>query len=148
MSEVIASGRCLCGATRYELHAEPLWVAYCHCESCRRATGAPVSTYLGCAVHSVTWLGDEPRLFASSHDARRGSCASCCSPMTYESSRWAGEVHLHISTLDDPGRFPPRAHVYFSERIDWFEVHDNLPRFATTRVHDANPDSHGPLEGQ
>ena len=44
------TGRCLCGATRYRITAPLLWCAFCHCDSCRRATGAPMASYLGADV--------------------------------------------------------------------------------------------------
>ena len=38
-----ANGGCMCGAVRYEASGERFSVTHCHCLSCRRHTGAPVS---------------------------------------------------------------------------------------------------------
>jgi len=40
------TGGCLCGAVRYETTMKPFKVSYCHCESCRKATAAPVLAIL------------------------------------------------------------------------------------------------------
>ena len=40
MSEVY-SGRCLCGAIKFEARGKPKGIFWCHCDSCRRHTGAP-----------------------------------------------------------------------------------------------------------
>jgi len=34
------SGRCQCGAVRYELTGFPLFAGFCYCEDCRRSTGS------------------------------------------------------------------------------------------------------------
>jgi hypothetical protein len=36
---VPVTGGCLCGAIRYESSEEPYAVAYCHCDSCKKALG-------------------------------------------------------------------------------------------------------------
>ncbi|MCP5149691.1 MAG: GFA family protein [Ectothiorhodospiraceae bacterium] len=131
-SDAPASGQCLCGATRLRLIGAPLWIAHCHCHSCRKATGAPVTTYVGMRTADVEWLAGSPRHFASSPGVRRGACPTCSSPLTYESDRFPDEVHVHLSVLDAPQAFPPRGHVFWSERIAWFDTADGLPRFETT----------------
>jgi hypothetical protein len=45
MSDQIEGG-CLCGAVRFVATGEPLNVAWCHCESCRKHSGAPVSVFV------------------------------------------------------------------------------------------------------
>jgi hypothetical protein len=40
-------GGCLCGALRYEFTSPAKWVGYCHCQSCRRNTGAPMAAFVG-----------------------------------------------------------------------------------------------------
>jgi hypothetical protein len=44
MGEQIQGG-CLCGSVRFQATGEPKWVAWCHCQSCRKHSGAPVSVF-------------------------------------------------------------------------------------------------------
>ena len=59
MSETEHTGRCLCGAVRYRAIGTPKWIANCHCESCRRATGAPFTTYAGFAAERFAYVAGE-----------------------------------------------------------------------------------------
>ena len=44
MSDQIEGGR-LCGAVCFAATGEPKWVAWCHCQSCRKHSGARVSVF-------------------------------------------------------------------------------------------------------
>ena len=118
------TGGCLCGAVRYRARGEPKWVAYCHCESCRRATGAPVTAYAGFERENVEWQAGEPASFASSEGVRRGFCARCGTPLTYEGARWPTEVHLHLGTLDHPELVRPTGQAFAEERLPWLHLTD------------------------
>jgi len=39
-------GSCLCGAARFVATGQPESVAWCHCESCRKHSGALVSVFV------------------------------------------------------------------------------------------------------
>src|SRR6267142_4295768 len=39
-------GGCLCGAIRFLATGQPKGVAWCHCQSCRKHSGAPVSVFV------------------------------------------------------------------------------------------------------
>src|SRR4029079_664165 len=103
-------GRCLCGAVNFSADGEPKWTSYCHCQSCRRHTGAPVSAYAGFERETVRFAGEAPSYYASSPGVRRGCCARCGSTLTSEGERWPTEVHLHVGVFDDPVPFAPRGH--------------------------------------
>ena len=131
MSEPPLAGGCLCAAVRYRIETPPLWTGYCHCTSCRRSTGAPVTTFVGVRTASVTFTAAEPAHFSSSPGVQRGFCARCGTPLTYEGERFPGETHFYVSTFDDPQQFRPMFHVYCEERLEWLEIADSLPRHAT-----------------
>jgi len=134
MSEppVPCHGRCLCGAVRFTADAAPKWIAHCHCESCRRSTGAPMTTYVGFHSESFAFTEGQPAVHQSSPGVFRSFCGRCGSPLTYHADRWPGEVHVHISSLDQPERFEPRFHVYYEESLPWLHLDDGLKRHATS----------------
>lgn len=126
------TGRCLCGAVRYAAEGEPLWVAHCHCESCRRASGAPMVTWAGFRRGEVRWTAATPKAYASSQGVERRFCPECGTPLTYESTRWPDETHILAATLDDPDSVTPTRHVYWAEHLSWMAPGDSLPRHAGT----------------
>jgi len=131
MAHADADGRCLCGRYRFRTEGAPLWVAYCHCESCRRCTGAPVATYVGFPVGSVTFIPSPPPSFASSPGVERAYCERCSTPLAYRAAAFPGEIHLFRSNFEAPADFEVTRHVLYNEREADFEVYDDLPRYGT-----------------
>ncbi len=140
-----ATGGCMCGKVRYEISGEAFSVTHCHCHSCRRHTGAPVVTLAGFKADQVRFTGDERRIYQSSPGVGRAFCGRCGTPLTWEGD--GGElgpiVELHISTFDDPDVLTPSGHAFHPERIAWFDVADNLPRFSGVSD-EGEPIRHGP----
>jgi hypothetical protein len=121
------TGRCLCGALTYRCSAPPLWQAFCHCESCRRATASPVTAFLGMADGAWAWTGAQPSTFQSSPGTWRAFCPTCGTPMAYRSDRIPGERHFYAATLDDPSAFTPTQHDFIAEKLPWLHLCDGLP---------------------
>ena len=116
-------GGCLCGDVRFRLSGAPYEVDYCHCHSCRKHTGAPVSVFVDCKVGVVEFTQGAPTLYQSSPGARRGFCGRCGSTLTYESDSLPGEVHVHIGAMDRPENFAPHGKSTFpEERLAWFRI--------------------------
>ncbi|MDH3712359.1 MAG: GFA family protein [Gammaproteobacteria bacterium] len=131
MSHSVANGHCLCGQVRFSFAEPPLWCGYCHCESCRRNTGAVVATFIG--VDSERFQRTGPvASYASSPGVIRDFCRVCGTPLTYRADRFPGETHIYLSTLDEPDRFKPEFHVFCAEKIAWFDTNDKLPRHVAT----------------
>ena len=60
------TGHCLCKAVTYRCDAQPLWQGHCHCESCRRATASPFTSFLGVRNGTWSWTGQQPASYNSS----------------------------------------------------------------------------------
>ncbi len=126
------AGGCSCGAVRYRAVGEPLWVAHCHCRDCRKSTGAAFATYAGFRTERFAYTAGAPMGYESSPGVLRKFCGRCGTPLTYESGRWAGEVHVLVCTLDEPSVLTPKGHVYVAEQMPWVHLADGLPRYRTT----------------
>jgi hypothetical protein len=137
-------GYCLCRTIVFEYVEEPKWTVYCHCESCRRATSSPIITWISVARESFRFTQGEPRYYQSSPGVKRGFCAVCGSPLTYESARFPGEIHLYASSLADPTAVSPSRHVFVEEQLPWIEIADELPRYAKTGSRGMRPVRWGP----
>ncbi len=125
------AGGCLCGAVRYETTGESFKVLHCHCQSCRKHTGAPVVTLAGFKAEQVRFSSDERKIYESSPGVGRAFCGKCGTPLTWEGN--GGDLgpifEFHISTFDNPEVLLPTLHSFDSERIPWFDIADNLPRY-------------------
>jgi hypothetical protein len=129
-----ATGRCLCGAVELRLTGTPVSITYCHCESCRRATGSPAAVLVGFKLEQVAYPKEKPRHFASSAGRDRPFCPHCGSRIGFADERLAGRIYLHIGVLDQPERFAPTCHAFDAERLPWLQIDDDLPRFPTISV--------------
>lgn len=127
------TGRCLCGAVRYRFAGRPNWQAHCHCESCRRATSSPFTSFFAVDHDRLEWSGTAPARHESSPGVFRGFCPRCGSPIAYQSATRTHEIDLYALTLDDPGGFAAEAHVHWNEHLPWLHLSDGLPREYTPR---------------
>lgn len=145
MSEIVRSGRCMCGAVRFEATGEPQDVIHCHCESCRRHTGAPMACLAVYGVDQVAFSGTERTVYGSTPGRGRAFCPNCGSSLTWETEMPERGViiSIHISAFDEPGDLRPNAHSFYAERISWFDAADDLPRHDTF-IRGSEPVCYGP----
>ncbi len=128
----MTTGRCLCGAVRFEFTGSPKWTGYCHCESCRRNCAAPVTAFFGVADENWRWTGETPGAYQVTDHATRYFCGTCGTPMAYRSTRFQGEIHFYAAGLDDPSGFTPKNDFHYGEHLDWLPLTDDLPKHHTT----------------
>lgn len=122
------TGRCLCGAVRYRFDGPPNWQVHCHCESCRRATSSPFTSFFAVDHGRLEWSGTPVMRYESSPGIFRSFCPRCGSPMAYQSDARRHEVDLYALTLDDPSAFAATVHVHWDEHLPWLRLADGLPR--------------------
>jgi hypothetical protein len=114
-------GGCLCGAVRFVATGEPIGVAWCHCQSCRKHSGAPVSVFVAFRRDAFTVTEGEIAKFNSSPGRWRGFCARCGSTLTCEGER-SPEMHVHVGAFDEAARFEPTRHIFPEERLPWLQL--------------------------
>ena len=122
------TGRCLCGDISFEYDPDAVrWTGHCTCESCRRSTSSPVTTFVGVSASGFRWTGAAPAPYESSPGVTRSFCPRCGSQMAFESQRWPGEVHIYAASLRDPTGVEPQAIFHYHERLPWLEIAGDLP---------------------
>jgi hypothetical protein len=128
MTQATYAGGCLCGAVRYEITGAVSNPCFCHCTTCRRATGAPMVPWGTFAREAVRIVHGRLSEFRSSAQVARGFCAHCGTSLTYRHEARAGEIDVTLSTLDDPTLLAPRMHVWVKDRLPWVAIGDDLPQ--------------------
>ncbi|MEL6572737.1 MAG: GFA family protein [Pseudomonadota bacterium] len=123
----ILRGHCLCGAVQFTLEGPSNWVGHCHCDSCRRATSSPMTTWIGQQDGRWTLTGRRPTVFASSPGQQRGFCPSCGSQVFYRSSRYPRETHFYAALLEDPNAVTPAVQFHEDEKLRWLDDALTLP---------------------
>jgi hypothetical protein len=132
MSHCTFSGRCFCGHVRYELTGGPRFACHCHCESCRRAAGAPFVTWASFIRDDFALTSGTIAEYRSSPGVRRGHCAVCGTTITYWWDKRPGEIDIAIASLDDTTGIEPSAHIWVEDNPHWLVINDSLPQYRTT----------------
>ncbi len=131
-------GGCLCGAIRFRVHAAPVFSEFCHCDTCRRASGAPVMAWVGIPVQGFAVTCGEPAQFSSSKSVTRGFCGRCGTSLTIYSQDFPDEIYVSIVAFDQADEVKPEAHIWTSDQLTWLHIGDDLPRHARFGSDDEN----------
>ena len=95
----------------------------------RSHSGAPILAFVHFPRHTFAWIKGEPTRYRSSQYAERGFCAKCGSTLSMHEAVLEDRVQVTLGSLDQPDRAKIDDHVWAAERIAWFDVKDDLPRY-------------------
>ena len=126
--ETLKKGRCLCGVTSFEYTGKENWCCHCHCESCRRNTSSPFTTFFGVPLSAYRFTGQHPGVYHSSPGQCRLFCTTCGTPIAFESTRFPHEIHFYAASLEHPENLTPQFHVHYAEKLPWIDLKDDLPK--------------------
>jgi hypothetical protein len=105
----------------------------CHCDSCRRISGAHAVAFITVAAATVVHEGEQPVEYCSSPGVFRGFCAACRTPLTYRREQRPAEVDITLATLDAASDVVPADHVWMQDALPWDRPSDGLPQFPGSR---------------
>ena len=134
MKSAVREGGCSCGAVRYRLASDPLFVHCCHCLNCQRQTGSAFVINLLIETDRVELLADDPVPV----DVPRGAkttqrifrCPTCQVAVFSRYTR-ASTRFVRGGTLDDPSSISPDVHIYTRSKLPWVALPDSVPAFST-----------------
>ena len=125
-------GGCACGAVRYRLASEPLFVHCCHCLSCQRQTGSAFVVNVLIEADRVEVQGDAPEPVDAPRDdgsvQRIHRCPTCRVAVFSEYGR-PEILFVRGGTLDRPASVGPDVHIYTRSKLPWVVLPDDVPAF-------------------
>jgi hypothetical protein len=80
----------------------------------------------------------KPRRRRSSEFGERWFCGDCGTQLAMHVDHQPDTIDFTIGSLDTPASVRPAFHLFYNDRIPWFEVRDTFPRHAGFR-----PDTRG-----
>jgi len=129
-------GGCQCGAVRFEVAGALGKPSVCHCRMCQKAFGNVFAPLVSVREATLTWTRAEPKRFQSSNLVRRGFCAECGTPLTYEAP---DGVALAIGAFDHPDAIEPVIQFGIERRIAWMDHVNDWPARTTLEDLDEAP---------
>ncbi|MBX2837213.1 MAG: GFA family protein [Gammaproteobacteria bacterium] len=128
----MVTGRCYCGAKQLSSSQEPKAVAYCHCDDCRRVSGAPVAAFAAFDEAALTVTPNEGKRVEVNEGVSRSFCDVCGTPLTGRYDYLPGTVYVALGVLDQADRLAPEIHSHDANRYPWLNIRDQCPRYAAS----------------
>lgn len=121
------TGSCFCGAVQVRVSGEPVAMGYCHCDSCRQWSAAPVNAFMLWKSEAVEVVSgaEHLRSYQKTPKSIRKWCSLCGGHLLTEHP---GMGLIDVYAAITPGvRFTPGMHVFYTESV--LAMRDGLPKF-------------------
>jgi hypothetical protein len=115
------SGGCQCGAIRFRASKFGR-SSICHCRMCQKANGGFFGSFV--TAHDLEWTRGAPKYFQSSNLVRRGFCADCGTPLTFERG---GGIAVSVGAFDDPALLAPSIQLNLNDKLQFVDAIGALP---------------------
>lgn len=126
------SGQCMCGDNKFEGEGEPMFIGNCHCEDCRKSSGAAYSTFVFLNKEDMKMTG---KTSTYQHKADSGNiltkhfCPRCGSPMYTENEIRPTMIGLRAGVINEQENIKPTMNVFTSNKIDSTPLDPDLAAF-------------------
>jgi hypothetical protein len=123
-------GGCSCGAVRYRLASDPLFIHCCHCLNCQRQTGSAFVINLLIEADRVELLAAEPQpIDAPRDDGSMQRIFRCptCQVAVFSEYTYPEVWFVRGGTLDEPSAVAPDVHIFTKSKLPWVTLPDSVP---------------------
>ena len=120
------NGSCFCGAVEFTVSGEPEAMGYCHCESCRHWSAAPVNAFTLWKPEAVqvTRGADNIGTYNKTPQSYRKWCKRCGGHLFTEHPEM-GLIDVYAAVIPDLV-YSPGVHVHYQEAR--LRIKDGLPK--------------------
>ena len=134
MSETM-TGSCLCGAVTYTISGEVIAAANCHCNTCKKNTGAAFSTLIVVSEDDLHIDDPEKKLveYRVSDKAVKHFCSKCGTPIYNSHVAFPGFAMVLAGSLDQPCKVAPNTNFFCSRMLPWVNDIADLENFDRLR---------------
>jgi hypothetical protein len=119
---ISVDGRCLCGGIAYHVEGEAFGIIYCHCQRCRKQTGATLVGFVILKDGRIRWKSGRDLLRRyKSEITTRAFCGRCGSavPGVKEDGAINGVTAGSIIDMNPPLDI---WHLFTSTKCPWYEI--------------------------
>jgi hypothetical protein len=134
-------GSCLCGGVTFELDRAVGPFELCHCNRCRKVSGAGSLAMIRVRTEHYRFLGGrelvrsfEAPLLYRPPAYRSLFCGRCGSPVP-DPAPEGDSLEVPAGLLDDDPGLRPDKHIFVELMPAWDEIRDTRPRFSAAELH-------------
>jgi len=121
--KVKRTGGCACGEIRYGFYEPIVSQLACHCRACQYASGGGPAYVVTVRREEFRITKGRPKEFTTlsedDNHVTRFFCGDCGSPIYSFSDAHEAYCAVKAGSLDEPGKFKPRVHIWMSEAQPW-----------------------------
>lgn len=132
-------GSCLCGSTKFTLHGKLRSARFCYCTNCTKFAGTSPATWAMADRASLRFEAqDAPVTKFNSGRGKRCFCATCGSPVWFESLEHPETYAIPLGVLDDGDIPMPAMNLWTRSKPGWCSINNDLPGYETDPWMDQN----------
>src|SRR5262245_1470649 len=111
------TAQCACGACKFEFDTDPAFIANCHCNDCKKASGGAMATFFGVPEADFKLISGDPKPFhyvsESGKGLDRNFCPECGARLFSNNlESFPGTVFVTLGSLDHPERIQPVVEMF------------------------------------
>ena len=127
------TGRCYCGAVKYEAAGEPRFKGQCHCRECQYISGGGPNYFMAMPESGFRYVHGKAKGFTRSDLATPGTrefCETCGTHIITRTPFDASVVILKVGTLDDPSAYAgPQAAIWTDDKQPYHLIAEGVATF-------------------
>ena len=119
---MLIEGSCLCRSAKYTISGDVSDIVHCHCITCRKAHGSAFSSIASVPLSNFSLTHSAPLGHYESSPGKKRYFCSNCGTQLYAQRAGQGHIILRLGSLDSELPCKEYAHIWLSDKADWYEM--------------------------